>query len=129
MFEEYVPRGAILLWSIILNCARFENQRWTRARQAGMRGSSEGFGLFVDLTGFIGLLASITVLALSLFDFGWKQTLGLFVLTMIAGWVWGAVGAYVGRAITTLGLWIAGTVLVYVAAVPLFLQFSWFGLR
>lgn len=93
-----------------------------------MRGRSEGFGVFVDLTGLIGLLLSCAVLALSLFDFGWKQTLGLFVLTMIAGWVWVGVGAYIGRIITTPGLWVGGTVLVYVAAVPLLLQFSWFGL-
>src|SRR5262249_11060486 len=128
MLDEYMPNGVILFWAIILNCARFENQRWTRARAAGMRGSSEGFGLFIDSTGFIGLLLSVTVLALNLFDFGWKQTLGLFVLTMLADWIWVVVGAYVGR-INTLGLWVAGTVLVYLTAVPLLLQFSWFGLR
>ena len=127
MFDEFIPKGAILFWSIILSCARFENQRWVRARQQGLRGSNEAFGASIDLTYLIGFGLILTVIALSFFDFGWKQTVGLIVLTMLAGWIWAGVGAFVAAIVTPLFLWITGTVLVYVAAIPLLLQFSWFG--
>jgi|SRR5262245_53227789 len=126
MFDEFMPRGIILFWSIIFNCARFENQRWVRARQGGLRGSNEAVGAFVDLTYWIGLALILTVMALSFFDFGWKQTAGLIGLTMVAGWIWAAIGAFI---VTPLFLSVVGTMLVYVAAIPLLLQFSWFGLR
>jgi hypothetical protein len=128
MFEEYLPKGVILFWSIVLSCARFENQRWVRARKQGLRGSNEAVGAIIDLTYLIGLVLMVAVVALSFFDFGWKQTVGLIVLTMLAGWVWAAVGAFVAATVTPPALWIAGTVLVYLAVVPLLLQFSWFGL-
>ena len=128
MFSEYQPTGQILAWAAILSCARFENQRWLRARQAGMRGSNETFGMLVDATYLIGTSVGLLALALSLYDFGWKRTLGLFVSTMLIGWLWGAVGAFAGTLISSLALWMIGTALVYVAAIPLLWQFSWFGL-
>jgi hypothetical protein len=129
MFDEFMPKVLILFWTIILSCARFENQRWVRARQGGFRGSNEAFGAFVDLTYGIGLALILTAMALSFFDFGWKQTAGLIGLTMVAGWAWAALGAFIAAIVTPQFLWVTGTVLVYVAAIPLLLQFSWFGLR
>jgi hypothetical protein len=94
----------------------------------GLRGSSEGFGLFIDATGPISFIFAITIAMLCLYDFGWRKTLGLLIVTMIAGWIWSIVGALIGAIIGQVPLWFAGTVLVYVAAIALFLQFSWFGI-
>ena len=63
MFDAYVPRMAILIWSVVLSCARFENQRWIRARMGGLQGSSAWFGLFIDATGQIALIFAIAIAA------------------------------------------------------------------
>jgi hypothetical protein len=65
---------------------------------------------------------------LCLYDFGWRKTLALLIVTMIGGWLWSFGGALFGAIIGKLPLWFLGTVLVYVASIALFLQFSWFGL-
>jgi hypothetical protein len=127
--EQYIPSTMILFWSALLSCARFENQRWVRARATGLRGSSETFGAFVDLTSLVGLAIVVAVIAMHWFDFGWEKTLGLVGLTMAVGWLWAMLGAFVAAMVTPLVLWIIGTALVYVAAVPLLFQFTWFGLR
>jgi hypothetical protein len=89
MFGEYMPKTAILIWSVVLSCARFENQRWIRARMGGLQGSSAWFGLFIDATGLIALVFAVTIAALSLYDFGWRKTAGLLVLTLTWGLVLG----------------------------------------
>jgi hypothetical protein len=127
MFGEYMPKTAILIWSMVLSCARFENQRWIRARMGGLQGSSAWFGLFIDATGLIALVFAVTIAALSLYDFGWRKTAGLLVVTLLGGWCWAAIGAFVAGVVGQLPLWLIGTVLVYVAAIMLFFQFSWFG--
>jgi len=126
MFDGYMPKMAILVWAVLLSCARFENQRWIRARLGGLRGTNKRFGLFVDATMLFAWAAVITIVALSLYDFGWRKTIGLVVLMTVAGFIWAAVGAYVELIISWYAVWIIGTALVYVAAIVLFSQFSWF---
>jgi hypothetical protein len=94
----------------------------------GFRGSSAVAGLFVDTTGVIAVIFAVTIAALNVYDFGWRNTIGLLALTLMGGWIWAAVGAFIAAFIGKVALWMIGTVLVYVAAVVLFFQFSWFGL-
>jgi hypothetical protein len=127
MLDAYLPKMAILIWSVVFNCARFENQRWVRVRLSGLRGSNARIGVFVDATVFVGWTSAITIVALSLYDFGWRMTVGLLVWTTVAGFIWSALGGYAERIISRYAVWIIGTMLVYVAAIALFFQFSWFG--
>jgi hypothetical protein len=128
MYEAYMPNSTILIWAVVLSCAQFENQRWIRARMGGFRGSSAAFGLFVDATGLIAVVFAVIVAALNLYDFGWRNTVGLLALTLVGGWLWATMGAFVGALVGKVALWMLGTVVVYIAAIVLSFQFSWFGL-
>src|SRR6266478_8609336 len=110
MYDAYMPNAAILIWAVVLSCARFENQRWIRARMEGFRGSNAAFGFFVDATGLIAVLFAITIAALNLYDFGWRKTVGLLVLTLAGGWFWAALGTFVAALAGKVALWIIGTV-------------------
>jgi ABC-type multidrug transport system fused ATPase/permease subunit len=63
----------------------FEVQRWTRARAAGMRGESEGFGLFVDATSMLTSIAYYVWLVVVAFRIGWLEALLVFVASMVIG--------------------------------------------
>ena len=48
---EYAPAGSVAMIAMLLSIARFENQRWVRARRNGLQGSSQAVGVLVDVTG------------------------------------------------------------------------------
>jgi hypothetical protein len=127
VIQDFIPNGAILTWSVVLSCSRFENTRWIEARQDGLRGSSWVAGLIIDGAGIFGFVAIVTVAALSLYDFGWRKTLGLGLLATIAGFVWSAAGILAERGVGRFALWALGTLLLYVSAIVLFCHFTWFG--
>lgn len=59
--DAYFPTTAILIWSIVFQCARFENQRWVRARRGGFQGANVSFGNFVDATRDVALFFVVTL--------------------------------------------------------------------
>ena len=84
-FVTFLPSLNVLVLFSALNIARFENQRWIRARKAGMRGSNALGGFLVDLIGF----SSMIFYYLFLFSFAdenglWSVVL-LFIIVSIAG--------------------------------------------
>ncbi len=127
MFDAYTPNLDIVIWATAFSCVRFENQRWIRARMGGLQGASEWFGLFVDYTGGLALVFAYIVLALNWYDFGWRSTLGLAVITMLLLQVWGILGAFVERAVSTPVVWYVSTALLYVFGPVLATKYSWFG--
>lgn len=91
--------------------ARFENQRWTRARQRGLRGSSEAIGAFVDLTGMIALVGAVILLVWFGFKAGWLQALIVFGGTVATGIAYQLVTGFIYR--DNIVVWILGTLAVY----------------
>ena len=73
------PTGVAVVWFLLV-ASRFENQRWVRARNAGMRGANETSGIFVDLTCLIGALFCLAFLVAYAIGQGWRPALGLLVI-------------------------------------------------
>jgi hypothetical protein len=91
--------------------ARFENQRWTRARQRGLRGSSEAFGAFVDLTGMVAIIGAVGLLAWFGFKVGWLQALIVFCGTVVAGISYQLLTGFIYR--DNIVVWMLGTLAIY----------------
>ena len=120
--SSWLPNVSILtLWLLFLG-ARFENQRWIRARMRGMCGSSAVAGFAVDLTGAIGLLFALLFLLAYGYDSGLFSALTLFVLGVVGSpalgfiipeyffiWLLGSIAVWplmlmLGRTVTRFGL-------------------------
>lgn len=124
--------------------AQYENQRWVRARVAGLRGANPGIGLAVDLSGGIALPFSIIWPFAYAFDAGWKHAVGLYIVG------WGIMLAYslvsttivaaikratmdeIGLRLDRTGgdwpvLWMLGTLAMWPLMALLGTRVSWFG--
>ncbi|KAA5605867.1 hypothetical protein F1188_09665 [Roseospira marina] len=124
---DFLPDTIVAVLSVLFSMARFENQRWIRARLNGYRGSWQLLGVLVDMTGVLALLFSVAFLVA--YDYGTsvEQAVGLLVITFVGGMVGStALGAVLGgdRAI----VWLLATLLVWALAVGLATHVSWFGL-
>lgn len=87
-FQDFLPPTNLIIWSLVFGALAFENQRWNRAIGAGMRGANPMVPFFVSLTGFLGLLLSIGVLAaVFIWGGGWQPALGLLAINLIGGLV------------------------------------------
>jgi hypothetical protein len=124
--------------------AQSANQRWVRARLAGMRGASEGIGLIVDLTGGIALVFGLLWPFAYGFDVGWRYAVGLyavgFLIMLAYSVVTSALVAGIKRATLDqialkhdrmggdlLVLWVLGTLALWPLMVMLGARVSWFG--
>ena len=124
---EFIPSLSVCLLVGLLSIARFENQRWIRARARGMRGASDGIGAFADITGLLGFLFGLAFLGAFSFDNGWKETLGLIVIALLASVVWSVVSTAIFRG-DNFFLWLIGTLATWPLAILLACQVSWFGI-
>ena len=87
-FQDFLPPSALIIWSLIFGALAFENQRWNRAIQQGKSGSNPFVPFIVSLTGFLGLLLSIGVLAaVFIWGGGWQPAVGLLVINLVGGLV------------------------------------------
>ena len=124
----YLPHGALMGLFSALHVARFENQRWIRARKGGKRGMSEVVGVFVDLIGFSAMLFYY----LFLISFGLDNSIWhagiLFLVASIVGLLASIVFTSIFRG-DNLILWILGTLAIIPLQVLLFSEVSWFGFR
>jgi hypothetical protein len=125
--EEFVPSTGILIASFALSCVRFENQRWVRSRNEGMRGSSEGFGIFVDLTASLSAIFGIVFLIAFFYDFGWKLTVGLVAITSLSAMVFSVLIGFLFRG-DNLAIWMLCTFAVWPMVFVVSRYVSWFGI-
>lgn len=112
----------IILLVALFRVAAFENQRWVKARQGGMRGASEVFGLFVDLTlGFSTLLWWLFLISFAV-DTSFLSALLLFLVPLVITLPWSIV------ARDNIFIWIVSTLLVLPVGLYLLFQTTLFGL-
>ena len=127
VWTTFIPPTSILLLAAAFYIARFENQRWVRARARGLRGASEGFGVFVDLTGMMSILFALLFLIATGYDFGWRAALGLILITQIVGLAYSLISTAILRG-DRIGVWMVGTLSIWALMPFLAIQVSWFGL-
>ena len=112
----------IILLVALFRVAAFENQRWVRARQGGMRGASEVFGSFVDLTmGFSTLLWWLFLISFAV-DTSFLSALFLFLVPLVTTLLWSVV------ARDNIFVWTVSTLLVLPVGLYLLFQTTLFGL-
>ena len=123
----FLPDTTIAVLSVLFSMARFENQRWIRARLGGYRGGSQLSGLIVDMTGPLALLFAVAFLVAYGYDTSVQQAVGLLVITLVGGMVGStALGAMLGG--DRIIVWLLATLFVWFLAFGLAAHVSWFGL-
>ena len=124
---KYLPNTELLVLFICFGIARFENQRWIRARSRGMRGSNELIGACVDLTGSISLLFVLVFLVAYWYDTNIAKSLALLATSVVIGFVYSLISSIVFRGDIFI-VWMIGTVAVWPILLFLIPQVTWYGL-
>lgn len=90
MLSISFPTGPLFATVLLLGVARFENQRWVRARMRGMRGENELFGQIVDLSFNLGTIAFYVLLGIFIMEFGFVFALSMLASTVVISMIWAA---------------------------------------
>ena len=126
-FFSYLPSLHLLIMFCILNIVRFENQRWIRARQAGMRGRSILAGFCVDFIGFTSLIFYYLFLLSYGFENSVWSAILLFVIASITGMLANVITTIVFRGDNPL-VWAVSTISILPLQFALFYEVNWLGL-
>ena len=117
--SQFLPSGTIAMYYVIFAVFRFENQRWIRAIASGKIGSNPMVPLFVNLSGFLGLIVMVGVVIGLFWYGGWQVGIGTLALGIVSGIATSILlGLIVGGdnfliwLIATLGMWPVGFLLV-----------------
>ncbi len=125
--QNFLPDLHLGLMFILLDTARFENQRWVNARLQGLRGANKSFGLFVDNTGIWSGIYSYAFLIAYMVDASILDAIVLYVLAQIIGLIYTMLSSLLFRG-DSLIIWMIGTISIYPIAYVLFSKVTWFGL-
>ena len=122
----YLPNWSLLGLFCALNVVRFENQRWIRARKAGMRGSNKVGGFFIDLIGFTAIIFYyMFLLSFSLENGIWSAVL-LFIIASMAGLLTSIIFTSIFGGDNPI-VWAISTVAIIPLQLLLFSEVTWFG--
>lgn len=122
----YLPPLNLLILFCALNVVRFENQRWIRARQAGMRGRNWVGGFFVDLIGF----SSMIFYYMFLISYGLDNEIWSAVLLVIVASMAGLLASTIFTSLfggDNPIVWAISTVAIIPLQILLFSEVTWFG--
>ena len=120
-----MPEQSLLILAILLDTARFENQRWIKARIGGLKGTAAWVGVLVDMTGFLGMLFYYLFLAAYGYDTSPKDALILYGILVVIGII---IGTVLMRLFRDSKLaWLIGTLAIWPLAVLLSAKVTWFG--
>ncbi|MDZ7713795.1 MAG: hypothetical protein U5L06_12130 [Rhodovibrio sp.] len=123
----YLPPVELIILVTLFSAARFENQRWVRARRQGLQGSNQVIGAFVDTTGFLALMFAVAFLVAYGFDTSLLHALALLGCSLLGGL---GVSVLLGLMFggDNFAIWGIATLLVWFFAIALFPWTSWFGM-
>lgn len=124
--EQFFPPTLVIIISAIFSIARFENQRWVRARMNGFRGANQAFGLFVDTTRSVALIFGLSFLVAAGWQFGWLTIGGLMLIGIVTTTLWALLSTPLFGG-DNLFVWMVGTLAIWPLMVVLSLQLNWFG--
>ena len=82
-----LPELKLIVLFSLLDIARFENQRWTRAISRGFQGRSEAIHLMVYFVRLQGISFYWVSLWFVGFDDGWISAILLFIFVTLIGWL------------------------------------------
>jgi hypothetical protein len=125
-FSNWFPDTTATILFCAFMVARFENQRWVRARNSGFRGSSAAVGTIVDLTGAFALLFTIAFVLSFSFDHGWQGGIGLLASGILISLAYSLISTLMFGGDLTV-LWMVGTFSVWPLAIYLLGKTTWFG--
>jgi phosphate starvation-inducible membrane PsiE len=125
--EAFMVPIALLLLAVGFAVARDEVSYWFWKRQAGFRGASQGFGLFVDATYFIASAFGSAFLAAFVWEFGWKPTATLVLVGVIVLTVWRMIQTK-HRNSPSVFIWSVAVFAVWPLMLFLARSVTWFGL-
>ena len=112
----------ILLFTVLFEIMRFENQRWVRARSRGVRGSNEIVGLFVDSVAIFSAIIWYLFLIAYGFDTSFITVIFLYFIVLTVSTIHSSI------VMDEIFIWIISTVLILPIGVYLILQTTLFGL-
>jgi len=121
-----LPELYLFLIAVLQRIAAFENQRWVRQRQQGIRGSSETIGVLVDFVMPLGTILWYTFLLMYAIDVSFVTALLMWVGAMVALTVYGLISGKVFG--DNIFIWILGTFLTLPIGIYLIFQTTIFGL-
>ena len=124
---QFIPPVPLMVAYAALIIVRFENQRWTRARAMGLKGSSEAFGLFVDATGSLSRIFSLAFLGAVWFDFGWQSAVALVVAGLLVSMAYALLSTLIMKG-ESVAVWLVATGLTWPLAIVLSTTVTWFGM-
>ena len=122
----YLPPSNLLILFCLLNIMRFENQRWMRARQAGLQGSSVLSGFLVDFIGFSSMIFYYVFLISFGFDNGLWSAILLFSIASLIGFASMIPMTFIFGGDNAI-VWAISTVAIIPLQVILFSHVTWFG--
>lgn len=122
----YLPPSNVLILFCLLNIMRFENQRWMRARQAGLQGSSVLSGFLVDLIGFSSMIFYYVFLISFGFDNGLWSAILLFSIASLIGFASMIPMNFIFGGDNPI-VWALSTIAIIPLQVILFSHVTWFG--
>ena len=124
---DLLPELGLGVLFVLLSSARFENQRWIRARSRGLQGSSRAIGAFVDMTGGLSLIFAFAFLVAYAVDTTILKAFVLFILAITVGFIYTILSTLVFKGDNPL-IWMAGTIAIWPLSLALVPQVTWFGL-
>ena len=126
VFAPFLPDTDILIFAILFDICRYENQRWVRARQLhNFRGSWILLGEFVDWTRIISLLFAIALLISCGLTFGIQYTVGLLIIVVLTGYIYTLVSTLIMGGDNII-MWLVGTIAIWPIGIWLATKLNWF---
>ena len=124
---DLLPELGLGILFVLLSSARFENQRWIRARSRGLQGSNQAIGAFVDITGGLSLIFAFAFLVAYAVDTTILKAVVLFVLAVAVGMIYSLVSTWVFKGDNWI-IWMVGTIAIWPLSLALVPRVTWFGL-
>jgi hypothetical protein len=117
-----LPELELIVLFSLLNIARFENQRWTRAISRGFQGRSEAIRLMVYFVRVQGISFYWVSLWFVGFGDGWISAILLFIFVTLIGWLTALVMTRDRPSV-----WIGATAIMIPLQLVIAMELDWYG--
>ncbi|MEX2650163.1 MAG: hypothetical protein WD673_14220 [Alphaproteobacteria bacterium] len=123
---EFLPDGVTSLLIVALSIARFENQRWMRARMRGLRGANVLVGELVDWTCILATVLMFAFLIAYGYEVGIGRAVTLLLISVLSMVVYSIASTLILGGDNFVA-WLIGTLAVWPIVASLIPRVNWFG--